>query len=142
MTDLDQELSALEDSLGGGASDTDAQAIEAIAMAAKKAQEEYEEAPFEVPKQETSAQQTKRWTKYAKEHLKGRTIKDVRYMTPSELSDLGWYSRPIVLVLDNGTLLYPSQDDEGNGAGSLFGNTDGRNTSGITDALTFPVLRR
>ena len=38
------------------------------------------------------------------------------------MNNLGWYSRCVVMILDNGTVVYPSQDDEGNGAGSLFTN--------------------
>jgi len=75
-----------------------------------------------------------RWTKYANEHLAGRTIVKARYMTSEELELIGWYRRCIVLELDNGTLIYPSRDDEGNGAGALFGAAQGED-------LTFPVIR-
>ncbi len=75
----------------------------------------------------------KRWTAYAEEHLKGRKIKHVRYMTRAETNLLGWYSRPLVMVLDNDTVLYLSADDEGNNGGVMFGQTE-------EDELTFPVL--
>ncbi len=61
-----------------------------------------------------------RWTKIAKDQLEGRTIKKVRYMTVSEMEDLGWYSRCVVMILDDGNIVYPSRDDEGDDAGSLF----------------------
>ena len=75
----------------------------------------------------------KRWTTYAEEHLKGRKIKHVRYMTKEETKAMGWYKRPLVMVLDNDTVLYLSMDDEGNDGGVMFGQTE-------EDELTFPVL--
>lgn len=58
--------------------------------------------------------------------MKGRKIVDVRHMTKAEMEREGWddYRGPAtVLVLDNGTILYPSMDEEGNGPGALFGAT-------------------
>jgi hypothetical protein len=138
MIDANQELKDLEASLDSGAS------TEALQQAAQQAQEAAEviveegadTGLFEVPNQETPAQMTKRWVKYGEEHLKNQTIKAVRYLTKNEASGLGWQSRPIVLELDNGTLLLPSSDDEGNDGGALIGNTK----SG--KELTFPVLWR
>jgi hypothetical protein len=73
------------------------------------------------------------WEKKAAQVLVGRTIKAVRYLYPEEVENLGWYSRSVVFELDNGTLVWPSADDEGNDAGALF-TTDGR-------ADTLPVIR-
>ena len=60
----------------------------------------------------------------------GRTIEEVRPLTAHELAAEGWAdwleSGAPVLVLDDGTRLYPSRDDEGNGPGALFGH-DGTN---------------
>lgn len=76
----------------------------------------------------------KNWIKYANKHLKGRTILEVRYMTDREQDNMNWNSKAIVMHLDNGSLLLPSRDDEGNDAGALFGQTeDGK-------SLTFPVI--
>ena len=55
------------------------------------------------------------------------------FMTQEEADVLGWYSRPLVIRLDNDTLLYMSSDDEGNDGGALFGNTE-------KEELTFPVI--
>jgi hypothetical protein len=76
------------------------------------------------------------WTAMASKELLGRKVERVRYMTEDEAQKLGWSHRPIVLELDNGTCIWPSRDDEGNDAGSMFGfNT-------ITgEELTFPVTR-
>lgn len=71
-------------------------------------------------RRETSKQTEQRWTKIAKDMLEGRTIKKVRYLSVSEMEDLGWYNRCVVIVLDDGNIIYPSRDDEGNDAGSLF----------------------
>jgi hypothetical protein len=55
----------------------------------------------------------------------GHTIVEVRPMTRAELKKEGWetgrHLPPTVLVLDNGTKLYPSRDEEGNGPGAMFG---------------------
>ena len=73
------------------------------------------------------------WTKVASDLLVGRTIVKVRYMTDEERDLIGFSSRAVVLQLDNGLLVYPSQDDEGNDAGALF-TTDEKHG-------TLPVLR-
>jgi hypothetical protein len=58
----------------------------------------------------------------------GRRIVEVRPMTRPEARREGWEpdqarspGEATVLVLDDGTILYPSRDDEGNGPGALFG---------------------
>jgi hypothetical protein len=35
---------------------------------------------------------------------------------------LGWTNQPCEIYLDNGTILTPSADDEGNDAGAIFTN--------------------
>ena len=75
-----------------------------------------------------------RWTSYAKERLVGRKIIETRYLTEEEAAGMDWYSRALVLVLDDGTVVFPSSSDEGDGPGALFGN-------GPTgEELTFPVI--
>ena len=41
-------------------------------------------------------------------------------MVGQEMEEMGWYSRSVVLVFDDGNLLFFSQDDEGNDAGSGY----------------------
>lgn len=53
-------------------------------------------------------------------YLVGRTIAKVVYMEPENLNTIGWDRAPVMIVLDDGTTLYPSMDDEGNGPGALF----------------------
>lgn len=61
-----------------------------------------------------------RWTRAAQETLVGRKIVAARYMGTDEAARLGWYARAVIFELDNGVLVFPSMDDEGNGAGALF----------------------
>lgn len=70
----------------------------------------------------TEVELKERWGKDASDLLVGRTIKSVRYMTDEEKESFGWYRSAVVLVLDNGIMLVPSRDDEGNDAGALFTN--------------------
>ena len=61
-----------------------------------------------------------KWTADTAKLLVGRVITEVRYLTEEERDNLGWNSRSIVIILNDGTAIYPSQDDEGNDAGALF----------------------
>ena len=63
---------------------------------------------------------TTSWAEKAANVLLGRKIVRVRYVTEQEMRDLYWNQSGVVMELDNGTLVYPSQDDEGNGPGALF----------------------
>lgn len=69
----------------------------------------------------------KQWTEVASNLLLNRKIVKVRYMNQSEADDMGWYSRPVAFLLDNGVWIFPSADDEGNNGGALF--TTDRNNS-------------
>lgn len=68
-----------------------------------------------------------RWQREAQKHLLGRRIAGVRWMTADEQEQLGWDNAAVVLELDNGTLVWPAADDEGNGAGALLGVDDSGN---------------
>jgi hypothetical protein len=76
---------------------------------------------------------TKFWTDIAKQQLLNRKIVDVRYLSEEEAENLGWTQRSVVMVLDDGNMIYPSSDDEGNDAGALF--------TCNADQPTLPVLR-
>lgn len=65
------------------------------------------------------------WTNEAKKVLEGRTITSVRYLNDKEMKMMGWYKRPVVFFLDNGTSCILSCDDEGNDGGVLFYGKDG-----------------
>ena len=81
------------------------------------------------------SEQEAHWTEFATTKLKGRKIETVRYLSSEEASVMYWSSRPLVIQLDDGTLIFPSSDDEGNDGGALLGQ-DTNN-----EQLTFPVLR-
>ncbi len=59
--------------------------------------------------------------------LVGQVISEIRKATEKELESEGWEGQHLqVIVLKNGVKLYPSQDEEGNGPGNIFGvNPDG-----------------
>jgi hypothetical protein len=67
------------------------------------------------------------------DQIVGSTIIGIRPMTKAEMESEGWEKReiPMVIVLSSGTILYPSQDTEGNDAGSLFGKTSDGVSIGI-----------
>lgn len=53
----------------------------------------------------------------------GRTITDVRWMKQCEVQAQGWwYVAPTVpvLVLDDGSTIWPAHDDQGDAGGVLF----------------------
>ncbi len=57
--------------------------------------------------------------------LTGQKITKVRAMTGAEMESEGWdennfHGAPVVIVTEDGTRIYPSRDEEGNGAGALF----------------------
>lgn len=61
----------------------------------------------------------------------GSKIEAIRDMTVKEMEREGWEDsprKPPVIVLSNGTILYPSRDPEGNGPGALFGFTNRNQT--------------
>src|SRR3972149_2510828 len=53
----------------------------------------------------------------------GHIIQDVRDLTKADTDEDGWFlpgrACPVI-VLDNGTIIFPSKDREGNGPGALF----------------------
>ena len=62
----------------------------------------------------------KKWTARVEKLLIGRKIVAVRYMSSDEAQEFDWYCRPITIHLDNGLVLCPAADDEGNNGGALF----------------------
>lgn len=62
----------------------------------------------------------KYWNVKARQTLLGKTIVSVNYMTSKDAEDMGWYKRPIMFQLNDGTICYLSMDDEGNDGGTLF----------------------
>lgn len=57
----------------------------------------------------------------------GKTIAKVRWMMKTELKEQGWEPRDKVpvLILNDGSMIFPSCDEEGNAPGCLFGEEAG-----------------
>ena len=62
----------------------------------------------------------KQFVKTAK-NLAGKTIERVGWMSKNDAEKMGWNHQPPVITFTDGTILFPSRDDEGNDAGSIFG---------------------
>jgi len=64
----------------------------------------------------------KYWTNKVDDFLVGRTIVKIEYMPKEEVEDMMWYKTPVVIHLDDGGMLIPSMDDEGNDGGAILTN--------------------
>ncbi len=51
--------------------------------------------------------------------LVGKKIAKARYMSSEETKESGWSKSPLLIELDDGMVIIPLQDDEGNDGGSL-----------------------
>ena len=51
--------------------------------------------------------------------LVGKKIAKARYMSSEETKESGWSKSPLLIELDDGTVIIPLQDDEQNEGGSL-----------------------
>ena len=56
----------------------------------------------------------------------GQTIKAIRPQTDAERDSEYWDDSAVVIELDNGVLIYPSRDPEGNGPGVFFVKEEGQ----------------
>ena len=61
-----------------------------------------------------------KWLKKANKVFLGRKIVKVEWMSDKEIDNAGWDKRPLCLLLDDGTWIYPMADDEGNEGGALY----------------------
>lgn len=64
----------------------------------------------------------KYWTDKVDKFLVGRTIVKIEYMPEKEVEDMLWHKTPIAIHLDDGGILIPSMDDEGNDGGAILTN--------------------
>jgi len=63
------------------------------------------------------------WEKLVSKHLVGRKIVKIKWLSAKETQRLmGWSQQPCEIYLDNGTILTPSSDDEGNESGAILTN--------------------
>lgn len=63
------------------------------------------------------------WVEHAEDHMLGKAVAQVRYLTEEEAAHLGWDHRPVCIQFDDGSWVFPSRDDEGSGSGTLFGQS-------------------
>ena len=75
-----------------------------------------------------------KWQNSTRKLLVGKTITHVRYLKDEEMEGMAWYSRPVVIIFNDGSMLIPQSDDEGNDGGAmLFQDKDGNHD-------TIPVI--
>ena len=64
-----------------------------------------------------------KWQKLVNKHLVGRKIVKVEWLNPKETEEIyGWDQQPCEIYLDDGTILTPRSDDEGNESGAIGTN--------------------
>jgi hypothetical protein len=74
------------------------------------------------------------WNEEVSKRLVGKIITKVKWLDADNTYKLfGWTHQPCEIHLNDGTILTPSADDEGNGAGAIFTN--------IKDLQVLPVFR-
>ena len=74
------------------------------------------------------------WNEEVSKRLVGKTITKVKWLDADNTYKLfGWTHQPCEIHLNDGTILTPSADDEGNEAGAIFTN--------LKDFQTIPVFR-
>ena len=65
----------------------------------------------------------KYWQDLVNKHFVGKYITKVQWLNPKDTKKLlGWDYQPCEIHLNDGTIITPSADDEGNNAGALFTN--------------------
>ena len=66
------------------------------------------------------------WKNRLSPELLGQRIVRMHYMSKKDAEGLGWYKRPLMLMLENGTWIIPQQDDEMNDGGAISLNNKDR----------------
>ena len=59
------------------------------------------------------------WEEKARKLFEGKKIVSVRYMTEEEAEENDLEARPLCFQLDDGTIVIPLSDDEGNNGGAF-----------------------
>ena len=59
------------------------------------------------------------WEEKARKLFEGKKIISVRYMTEKEAEENDMSARPLCFKLDDGTIVIPLSDDEGNNGGAF-----------------------
>tara|TARA_R100001509_G_C4740717_1_gene173101 strand:- start:326 stop:556 length:231 start_codon:yes stop_codon:yes gene_type:complete len=53
-------------------------------------------------------------------YLKGKTIKEVTWLSEKDMENMMWYKRPVIIHFTDGSFVIPQSDDEGNDGGSMY----------------------
>ena len=62
-----------------------------------------------------------KWQNSTRKLLVGKTITHVRYLKDEEMEGMdGWHYRPAVIIFNDGSMLIPQSDDEGNEGGAML----------------------
>jgi len=77
----------------------------------------------------------------ATDALVGKTIVKVEYMSKKDMEHYGWYKSPLLIHLNDGTVLFASSDDEGNNGGTIFANVPSPEGNDVEE-LTFGTIPR
>ena len=65
-----------------------------------------------------------KWIEAIRKSLVGKKVTGITYMTEDQCEANLWYSRPVVIIFDDGSYIIPLSDDEGNNAGALATSDD------------------
>ena len=72
------------------------------------------------------------WTNKIADGLVGKKIVKVEYLPKKYMEEWMWDKRPITIHLEDGTILIPQMDDEGNDGGAIWTN--------VNDVGVIPVI--
>lgn len=64
------------------------------------------------------------WEQLAKKVLLGKKIVMVRYMTQAEMDETGFQNLGLIMELDDGTIIWPTSDNDGTNSGALHYSID------------------
>jgi hypothetical protein len=62
----------------------------------------------------------KKWEDRCSAILVGKTIKYVRYQYTTEMKDMGWSKKSLIIFFTDGSYIFPAMDDEANNAGAIL----------------------
>jgi hypothetical protein len=72
----------------------------------------------------TNEELSKSWQTRIEKYLLGKSIIKIEYMSEKDADEQGWSKRPIQILLNNGTWLTITSDDEGNDGGAIHTNIE------------------
>ena len=89
----------------------------------RKTRKEYFGSRFVGSESELRSMKKNYWQDLVNKHLVGKKIVKVEWLNPKETERVfGWDQQPCEIYLEDGVVLTPSQDDEGNDAGAIHTN--------------------